>query len=347
MGAGSSVSRSDCSELSIQGRLDVRAFLALSLRNGALNVLTLGVHRFWGRSELRRWIWGAIDLDDEPLDYGGGGLELLIGFLLRLTLVGGALAAVVWGLRSYGIWGAPIALAGLAAAGFFEGFSRFAGFVYLAARTEWRGAVFVVDGSPARFALGELQDAALSLVTLGWRRPRADRTRDAKLWGGLRHQGRVLTFDAAGAARHPLYSAFAIGWFGTVMIGLFSAGVLLGLASGFFPTPDVGAAPSIGQLAALSALTAGLWLLLRVIWAPYGAARRTAIAAGFGFSLELGWRESAAQTLTGDLARLVSLGALSPWAQAREWAFVFARLGRRATGVARASVQARGEPQAA
>lgn len=319
----------------------MRPFLAPSLRNGALYLLTLTAHGFWGRSEARRWIWAAIDLDDEPLDYGGGGAELLVGFLLRLTLVGGALAVGLWGVRSFGIWGAPIALAGLAAAAFFEGFSRFAGFVYLASRTEWRGAVFEVAGSPTQFALGELKGAALSLITLGWWRPRADRARDSKLWGGLRHQERALGFEAGRAERHPLYSAFAIGWFGSVMIALFGGGVLLGLASGFFPTPDAGSAPTAEQLAALGALSASLWLLLRVMWAPYRAARRTAIAAGLGLKLDLGWRRSALQTLTGDLARLVSLGGLAPWAQAREWAFVFARLRRRPTGARRVSQGAR------
>lgn len=323
------MSRSEGSELSLAGlaqHVDARAFLALSLRNGALNLLTLTLFRFWGRNEVRRWIWDATELDGDPLDYGGAGLELLVGFLLRLALVGGALGVGLWGLSEFGLWGWPVAAAGLAAAAFFRGFSRFAGFVYLATRTEWRGAVFEVEGSPTAFALGEMGDAALTLATLGWWRPQADRARAAKLWGGVRHRGRALAFDAAEAARRPLYSAFAIGWFGTVMILLFGAGVLLGLAAGFFPTPEVGAAPSGGQLAALGALTASLWLAMRALWAPYAAARRTAIAAGLGLELELDWRASARLQMTLDLGRLLSLGALSPWAQAVESAFVFSRL---------------------
>ena len=343
------MSRSERSALSIQGHVDVRAFLALSLRNGALNLLTLSVHRFWGRSEVRRWIWGAVDLDGEPLDYGGRGLELLIGFLLRLALVGGALAAGLWGLLEFGAWGWPVALAGLAAAAFFDGFSRFAGFVYLATRTEWRGAVFEIEGSPMQFALGELRDGALCLASLGWWRPQADRARDRKLWGGLHHPERQLGFDRAAAARRPLYSAFAIGWFASVMIALFAAGVLLGLAAGFFPTPDPGSAPSVSQLVALAALALTLWLALAAAWVPYQAARRTAIAAGLGLSLPLGWRASARLTLSNTALRIVSLGGLAPYASARESAFVFARLQQTAKSqrAGRPPVRAGAETQAA
>ncbi len=143
---------------------------------------------------------------------------------------------------------------------------------------------------------------------------------------GLRHPHRPAADDAAAAARRPLYSAFAIGWFGSVMIVLFAAGVLLGLASGFFPTPDVGAAPSASQLAALGALALALWLALASAWAPYQAARRAAIAAGLGYVLPLDWRASARLKLSNAALRIVSLGGLAAYAAARESQFVFSRL---------------------
>ncbi|MBA4013767.1 MAG: hypothetical protein C0481_18045 [Phenylobacterium sp.] len=352
------MSRSNAAEsggpsLTLVQQLDARDFLPLALRHGALNIATLGLYRFWGRSESRRRLWAATDMNGEPLDYGGLGVELMIGALAKLVVVGAALAAAVAAVRGYGAWGAPAALVAAASVTLFLGFCRFVGFVYLATRTEWRGQVFEVDGSSATFALGELRDAAISVLTLGWSRPAADRRRDAALWGGLRHPHRPAAYDAAAAARRPLYSVFAIGWFGTVMIALFAAGVLLGLAAGLVPTIAIGTGSSLGLLAGLVALVLGLWPPLVLAWAPYQAARRSATAAGLGLALPLRRRAWARLQATNTALRIVSLGALAPYAAARESAFVFSRLeearrlsrrtraARRLAAVAFAPVEAR------
>jgi uncharacterized membrane protein YjgN (DUF898 family) len=322
----SNAAKSGGPSLTLVQRLDARDFLSLGLRHGLLNLVTLGLFGFWGRSETRRRLWAATDLNGEPLDYGGVGVELLIGALAKLVVVGAALLAAIAAVRGFGAWGAPAALAAAASAALFAGFCRFVGFVYFASRTEWRGQVFEIEGSSAAFALGELRDAAISVATLGWWRPAADRRRDAALWGGLSHPHRAAAYDVAAAARRPLYSAFAIGWFASVMIALFAAGVLLGLAAGFFPTPAAGVAPNLFELAALGALGLMSWLALAVAWAPYQAARRTAAAAGLGLSLPLGWRDWTSLQAGNTALRIVSLGALEPYAAARESAFVFSRL---------------------
>ena len=341
------MSRSNAAEsgspgLTLVQLVDARDFRSLGLRHGVLNLATLGLFGFWGRSETRRRLWAATVLEGEPLDYGGLGVELAIGALAKLVVVAAAMAAAVAAVRGLGAWGAPAALAAAAGAALFLGFCRFVGFVYLATRTEWRGQVFEVDGSSSAFALGELRDAAISVLTLGWWRPQADRRRDAALWGGLHHPHRPAAYDAAAAARHRLYSAFAIGWFASVMAGLFAAGVLAGLAAGFLPTPAAGAAPSLPESAALGALALGLWLALAVAWAPYQAVRRTAVAAGLGLALPLGRRAWTRLQAANAALRIVSLGALAPYAAARESAFVFARLeeARRLSKRARAARRA-------
>ena len=326
------MSRSDVAgpggrSLSVAQSLDLGAFLLMSLRHGALNLGTLMLFSFWGRSETRRRIWAASALGGDRLVYGGSGAELLVGFSLKLLIAGGALAFAVASVRGLETWGAVGALAAGAGAIFALGFCRFVGFVYLASRTEWRGAAFEVEGSSRRFAMDELRAAAMNILTLGWWRPRADRLRAERLWGGLRHQGLALWYDPAAARRRPLYSAFAIGWFGSVMVLLFAAGVLLGLDAGLFPTPELGAAPSGDQLAALAGLGAGAWLAVSAAWAPYRAALRSATAAALGLRLSATWRECARLEVENVLLRIVSLGALAPLAQAREAAFLFSHLG--------------------
>lgn len=324
------MSRSNAAEsggpsLTLVQRLDARELLPLSLRHGGLNALTFGFYGFWGLSEMRRRLWAATDLNGEPLDYGGHGVELLIGALAKLAVIGAALAAAVAALGALGGWGAAVALAAAASVTLFLGFCRFVGFVYLATRTEWRGQVFEVDGSPAGFALGELRDAALSVLTLGWWRPHADRRRDAILWGGLRHPHRPPAYDAAAAARRPLYSAFAIGWFGTVMVGLFAAGLLLGLAAGLAPRLALGESRA-DELVGLGALALLSWLALTAAWSPYQAARQSAAAAGLGLALPLDWRAWTCLRTGNAALRVVSLGALAPYATARENVLLFSCL---------------------
>jgi len=58
----------------------------LLLRNFLYGVLTLGFYRFWARTNLRRYLWGAVRLQDEPLEYTGTGRELFVGFLFVLAV---------------------------------------------------------------------------------------------------------------------------------------------------------------------------------------------------------------------------------------------------------------------
>ncbi len=58
----------------------------LLLRNFFYGLLTLGFYRFWARTNLRRYLWGAVRLQDEPLEYTGSGRELFVGFLIVLAV---------------------------------------------------------------------------------------------------------------------------------------------------------------------------------------------------------------------------------------------------------------------
>ena len=62
-------------------------FAGLSLLNGVLRILTLGVYHFWGKTEVRQRIWSAVRIDGEPLEYRGTGGELFRGFLIVFFLI--------------------------------------------------------------------------------------------------------------------------------------------------------------------------------------------------------------------------------------------------------------------
>ena len=55
--------------------------------NLLLRVLTLGIYHFWAKTEVRKRIWSAIRINDEPLTYTGRGMELFLGFLIVFLVV--------------------------------------------------------------------------------------------------------------------------------------------------------------------------------------------------------------------------------------------------------------------
>lgn len=326
--------------LPIEQGLEPRDFAPLSLARWSVNLASLGLYGCWGRSEARRRIWAATRLGGAPFRYEGSGIELLVGYAIRWLTVGGALACGAGLAASLEPWRMLAAVGCLALAVFFHGFMRFAAFVYMASRTEWRGAAFEVAGSPLSFALRELGDGALAVLTLGWWLPHAERRQSQSLWSGLRHQGQAVSFDQRAAQRRQVYSAFAIGWFASLVLAIVVGGLVAGLAEGFAPIlrMDGGLGPSeIGELACFAAVG---WIFLILVWSPYQAAKRTAVAAGLGLVVDLGWRENAWLNLSNRLLMIGSLGALAPLLQAREFAFLFPQP---AAGAARSGAGARRE----
>lgn len=321
--AGDSVEFSGIGLAFVQS-IEPRAFLRLSLKHGLLNLVTLSGHRFWGQSQVRRRIWGSMGLYGEPLTYVGGGRELFAGFLLKVLTIGGPLLAAVLAASAWGLLaGAVVAAAAALIIAFVEGLGRFGAFLYTASRTEWRRVHFELHGSPLDFALAHMKDACLALATLGWWLPVAHRRQAQSLWGGLTFMGQRLGFDMAASRRRHVYSAFAIGWFGTVMLLMFVGGILLGLTSGV--VLDLVSA-SVAEVAALLVAALLLLVLLAAIWAPYQAARWSSVAAGLGFSLPICWWNMAGLNAGNALLRLVSLGVLGPFVQARTSAFMLQRL---------------------
>src|SRR4051812_938790 len=71
--------------LSQRGRLI--SFFWLSLRNGLLNVITLTLYRFWGKTAVRRMLWSTTYLNEEAFEYTGRGIELFVGFVLALLVL--------------------------------------------------------------------------------------------------------------------------------------------------------------------------------------------------------------------------------------------------------------------
>ena len=63
----------------------VSELLPIVLLNALLNVLTLSLYRFWGKTRVRRYLWDNTNLLGDRLEYTGTGGELFKGFLFVLS----------------------------------------------------------------------------------------------------------------------------------------------------------------------------------------------------------------------------------------------------------------------
>src|SRR5947208_1212200 len=78
------------------------SFVWLSLRNGLLNLVTLTLYRFWGKTQVRRRLWTTTYLNDEAFEYTGRGVELFVGFLLALLVLVFPFLCILFGAQFLG-----------------------------------------------------------------------------------------------------------------------------------------------------------------------------------------------------------------------------------------------------
>jgi uncharacterized membrane protein YjgN (DUF898 family) len=132
---------------------------AIYFRHLVLMVVTLGWSRFWGRTRLRRYIWNHVSILGDRFEYRGRGIELFMGFVIVLVMVG------VWGVAVWAGWkylldetlpfnlgpidffsvsvaviGLPLAYAG-----------QYTGLRYRLTRSRWRGIRLGLGGSAWRY----------------------------------------------------------------------------------------------------------------------------------------------------------------------------------------------------
>ncbi|MFZ5670558.1 MAG: YjgN family protein [Pseudomonadota bacterium] len=320
--------------------MDLRSFLGLSLKNGLLNIVTLTLYRFWGRTEVRRRVWSAVQLNGEAFEYTGRGVELFVGFLIALATVGLPFLLVVFGVQFLGPAAAVLIVLPLYLVMFaLFGAAIFLAFRYMASRTVWRGVRFQLRGLARDYGAAYLGYVMLTGFTFYWFYPAMQMRLAEKLWGQLSFGDLRLRWVPR--ASDGIYGPFAIGWVGAV-IGyfVFIAGVAMAaLGSGALPDPD-GAKPGGASLEMMAMVYAGALaygLFLMVVFAPFQAAMLRAIVGSLRigearFSLQLRTLDLLGLVLSNIVLLAVTLGFLSPWVQARTARFMIRRL--KAEGVA-------------
>lgn len=146
-------------------------FFKLLLINLLLTIITLGIYRFWAKTNVRRFIWSNIRFMGDPLEYTGKGSELLLGFLIVLAVLF-PLGLIYEAIQSL----APpeetalhiglevlyyIIIFALIQIGFYRAWR------YRMSRTAWRGIRLGLDGSTWTFLKLSLGWSVLTVLTLG------------------------------------------------------------------------------------------------------------------------------------------------------------------------------------
>lgn len=193
--------------------------LGLSIANYLLRLVTLGTYHFWGKTEVRRRLWSAIRLDDEPLEYTGTGRELFVGFLIVFALVllpillGGVTVAILFGPQSPALAIYQLLLYVLIA--LLIGIGTYRAQRYRLSRTRWRGIRMGLVGSSWRYGWTYFWTLLVLPFTLGWATPwRATRLQRI-LTDDMRFGDRPFRFTGSSG---PLYGPFAILWLGALVI---------------------------------------------------------------------------------------------------------------------------------
>jgi uncharacterized membrane protein YjgN (DUF898 family) len=309
-------------------------FLGLSLLNGLLRVLTLGVYHFWGKTEVRQRIWSAVRIDDEPLEYRGTGAELFKGFLIVFVVVVvpigliGLLPLLLGGglgfeaLLQFTIVFIIFVLGGLAI---------FRARRYRLSRTRWRGIRGGLTGSSLSFAWTYLWTMMLIPLTLGWIVP----WRAVKLHRALfmetqfGDKGFIFTGRSG-----PLYARYWLVWVSGIVLYIVVAigfAVVVFLGSDGPVTPDTPPQLSYAQIAAMVAIVLGAFFIFALIRAWYSSGMFNYFASqtlyeGCTFRLHTTVPSLMWLVATNYLIRLLSLGILSPIAEARSMHYIVERL---------------------
>lgn len=134
-----------------------------------LSLVTIGIYSFWGRTNVRRYIWSRTKVAGEPLAWHGTGLELLVGYLKALAffiVLAGAGAALRL-LLGRGVGDAVGALVVVAGFSLMLPLMLVGSWRYRLTRTSFRGIRFSFRGSVSEIWPMLLRDGIFLVFTLG------------------------------------------------------------------------------------------------------------------------------------------------------------------------------------
>lgn len=141
------------------------------LLNIVLNVVTLGIYSFWGRTRVRRYAVASFALDGDRLEYTGTGGELFKGFLKALPLIIILyLPLILYPAQQY-----PLVSLMFIPIIYFVYVGLYAALRYRLSRTTWRGIRGRLTGSAFKYGAIAMGAWLATIFSAGVMIPWADR----------------------------------------------------------------------------------------------------------------------------------------------------------------------------
>jgi uncharacterized membrane protein YjgN (DUF898 family) len=144
-----------------------RPYRRLLIRGAFLLMCTLGIYRFWLTTDVRRFLWGNTEIAGNELEYTGTALELLIGFLLAITILVPVNTLIFIAALDLGVLGHLAGVLGFLLLALLGQFALFRARRYRLSRTVYRGVRFYQTGSAWLYAIYALIWWGLIAITLG------------------------------------------------------------------------------------------------------------------------------------------------------------------------------------
>lgn len=311
-------------DLSVRNQSAIPAMLWIGFYTILLNLVTLTIFRFWGRTHFRRRLWADTEVAGEPLEYAGRGLELFIGFFLAIfTLMAPTIGAVFLAQLLLGPEGFVAVLIPIYLLLFvLIGVAIFLARRYHLSRTKLRGIRFAQTGSAWGYGFAAFGYGILTALTLGWYGPAARIRLSRRMWSNAYYGGLPFKFeDTPEAKREPVYASYAVAWIGVVIAYALWAGLMF--SQNIFENIDA-AQPDLRAIGILylSIIPLGLFIGLAASWHYAVMLRRIIKSLSVGdvkLSSRFGTFDFIELVITNMLLIVFTLGFGAMAAQMRVW----------------------------
>lgn len=169
-------------------RGDVGDIIGLHVINLLLNICTLGVYSFWGKTRIRRYMTSHLTLGKDSFQYTGTGLELFFGWIKALIIFIPLIIMLMIPVVNVVVY--PI----------FFGMISVA--IYLAmryrlSRTTWRGVRFALGGSAMSYLWLSIRRTLVNFFTLGLKIPKSDIIKWTYLANHIKYGETKFTYSGA------------------------------------------------------------------------------------------------------------------------------------------------------
>lgn len=144
-----------------------RVYWRLLARGALLLMVTLGIYRFWLNTDVRRYLWANTEVAGETLEYTGSPLELLLGFLVAVSILIPVYVGFFLAALDLGTIGQLSGVIAFFALGVLGQYAVFRARRYRLTRTIYRGLRFHQSGSAWLYALKASLWWVLTGLTLG------------------------------------------------------------------------------------------------------------------------------------------------------------------------------------